>query len=89
MTAERRQNLRTVFSRAWMLRREDASLSMADALKASWAHMKALWAFYAQTAAAPVGSLRKLRIKSTVRTNGERGGNFRGNAARLTRGLYA
>lgn len=88
MNAERRNQLRSIMKRAHVVSRE-RGLSMSAALVESWAHHKALWAFYAQTAAAPVGSLRKLRFKSTVRTSHERGGQFYGNAARLSRTLYA
>jgi hypothetical protein len=89
MTAAQRNALRTIFRVAWNKRREDAAMSMSDALKAAWADHKAREAYFAQVAAAPAGSLRQLRFKSTVRTSGERRGRFYGNAARLSRGLYA
>lgn len=88
MTTARRAQLRSIMKRAHWQRRERPEVSFAEHLRASWQHHKELAAFYAQTAAAPAGSLRKVTIKSTVRA-GERSGRFYGNAARLSRGLYA
>jgi hypothetical protein len=88
MNPGRRNTLRVIFRVAHNLRRSEG-LSMSAALVRAWAEHKAREAYFAKVAAAPVGSLRKLSIKSTVRTSGERGGRFYGNAARLSRGLYA
>lgn len=79
MTAERRSQLRSIMKRAHWQHRDRPEVSFAEHLRASWAHHKALAAFYAQTAAAPVGSLRKVCFKSPIISPVERAVRRSGN----------